>query len=324
MIPKKINSLQADKLRLINLLEPDFNFLNGMVSRKFMKAAERNNLIAKEQFGSRKGHSAIEHAINKVLTMDYFRVAKISAIVCANDAKSCYDRIVLRAAFLALRAMGIPAPTINSMFSTIKRMEHFTRTAFGTSNTKYGGKNEELDPDGVLQGNAFGPGIWVGVSTPILQMMRGKDYGVKFLQILSNEISHICGFAFVDDADIVQAGEPGESRTTLLLKAQAALNAWEEGIYATGGALVPTKSDWVMIDYKWRGTEWNYTGMQKDEKMKVKNSQRIEEPLQQLCHSTGRLTLGVHIAPDGNWRDERNYLNDKAKQWAANIRESNI
>ena len=324
MIPKKINSLQADKLRLINLLEPDFNFLNGMVSRKFMKAAERNNLIAKEQFGSRKGHSAIEHAINKVLTMDYFRVAKISAIVCANDAKSCYDRIVLRAAFLALRAMGIPAPTINSMFSTIKRMEHFTRTAFGTSNTKYGGKNEELDPDGVLQGNAFGPGIWVGVSTPILQMMRGKDYGVKFLQILSNEISHICGFAFVDDADIVQAGEPGESRTTLLLKAQAALNAWEEGIYATGGALVPTKSDWVMIDYKWRGTEWNYTGMHKDEKMKVKNSQRIEEPLQQLCHSTGRLTLGVHIAPDGNWRDERNYLNDKAKQWAANIRESNI
>ena len=143
MIPKKINSLQADKLRLINLLEPDFNFLNGMVSRKFMKAAERNNLIAKEQFGSRKGNSAIEHAINKVLTMDYFRVAKISAIVCANDAKSCYDRIVLRAAFLALRAMGIPAPTINSMFSTIKRMEHFTRTAFGTSDTKYGGKNEE-------------------------------------------------------------------------------------------------------------------------------------------------------------------------------------
>ena len=324
MIPKKVNSFQADKLRLINLMEPDFNFFNGMVSRKFMKSIKKKGLAAKEQYGSRKGHSAIAHAINKVLTMDYLRISKTRAVICANDAKSCYDRIVLRAAFITLRAMGVPATTIKAMFSTIQQMEHFTRTAFGTSDNAYGGNSWSSDPDGVLQGNAFGPGIWVGVSTPILNMMRGEEYGIKFLQVLSNETTHIGGFAFVDDADLAQAAEPDESRESLLNKAQQALNLWEGGIYATGGAIVPHKSDWVMIDYTWTGTQWKYTRMKDEEFLNVSDSERRQEPLKQLSHKDGRLTLGVHIAPDGNWRDERKYLTTKARDWAANLKGSNI
>ena len=324
MIPKKVNSFQADKLRLINLMEPDFNFFNGMVSRRFMKEIESRNLAAKEQYGSRKGHSAIAHAINKVLTMDYLRVSKTKAIICANDAKSNYDRIVLRAAFITLRSMGLPAPTIAAMFNTIQQMKHYTRTAFGTSDKYYGGERWEENPDGVLQGNAFGPGIWVGVSTPILNMMRGKDYGIKFTQVLTGLVHHICGFAFVDDADLAQAAEHGESRHELLQKAQAAINQWEGGIYSTGGAIVPEKSDWVMIDFKWKGTNWSYSPMDPTEKLFVSNCDRRLEPLQQLTHKQGRLTLGVHIAPDGNWKDEKTAIREKAQDWAANIREGMV
>ena len=324
MIPKKVNSFQADKLRLINLMEPDFNFFNGMVSRRFMKELERKNLAAKEQYGSRKGHSAIAHAINKVLTMDYLRISKTSAIICANDAKSNYDRIVLRAAFITLRSMGLPASTIAAMFDTIQKMKHYTRTAFGTSDSYYGGEEWEESPDGVLQGNAFGPGIWVGVSTPILNMMRGQNYGIKFTQVLTGLVTHICGFAFVDDADLAQAAEKEESRDDLLKKAQSAISQWEGGIFSTGGAIVPEKSDWVLIDFKWRGTKWSYTKMDPTEKLTVLNCERIDQPLQQLTHKQGRLTLGVHIAPDGNWKDEKLAIRSKAQEWAANIREGMI
>ena len=41
------------------------------------------------------------------------------------------------------------------------------------------------------------------------------------------------------------------------------------------------------------------------EKLTVLNCERIDQPLQQLTHKKGRLTLGVHIAPDENWKDEK-------------------
>jgi hypothetical protein len=30
-----------------------------------------------------------------------------------------------------------------------------------------------------------------------------------------------------------------------------AVNAWEKGITATGGSLVPSKSYWGLLDHKW-------------------------------------------------------------------------
>ena len=75
-----------------------------------MEFGERNNLLAKEQYGSRKGKSAIQHALNKRLVLDNIRLNKIPAIYCANDAKSCYDRILLMVAYLTMRQMNISDP----------------------------------------------------------------------------------------------------------------------------------------------------------------------------------------------------------------------
>ena len=60
------------------------------------------------------------------------------------------------------------------------------------------------------------------------------------------------------------------------------------------------------------------------EKLFVSNCDRRLEPLQQLTHKQGRLTLGVHIAPDGNWKDEKTAIREKAQDWAANIREGMV
>ena len=68
---------------------------------------------------------------------DYLRITKTKAIICANDAKSCYDRIVLMAAFLCLRRMGLQSAPIRAIFHTIQRMHHYTSSAYGTSTTYY-------------------------------------------------------------------------------------------------------------------------------------------------------------------------------------------
>ena len=109
MIPKKVaGECRPDKLRLILLFDARFNHNNKLIGKKMMEYAEERGILAKEQFGSRKHKSAIEHAINKRLTLDISRQNKSTCIYIANDAKSCYNRILLMVAYLAMRASGVP------------------------------------------------------------------------------------------------------------------------------------------------------------------------------------------------------------------------
>ena len=94
MIPKKMNEWRPDKLRLILLMESRFNQNNKIIGRKMMDHGEKFGFLAREQYGSRNSKSAIEHALNKRLTIDIARQTKTPAVYIANDAKSCYDRIL--------------------------------------------------------------------------------------------------------------------------------------------------------------------------------------------------------------------------------------
>ena len=70
MIPKKIFDLRPEKLRLILLMDARFNHNNKLVGRMMMEYGESHHLLAKEQYGSRKNKSAIQHATNKRLVLD--------------------------------------------------------------------------------------------------------------------------------------------------------------------------------------------------------------------------------------------------------------
>ena len=324
MIPKKSGSFIADKMRLINLVQPCFNQLTALNSYRFMRHAEKHNLMAIEQFGSRKNLSAILHATNKTLMFDYLRLTKTKAVICANDAKSCYDRIVLVAAFLCLRRMGLQSAPIKAMFNTIQRMRHFTSTAFGTSTNYYDTLLLMDILNGILQGNCFGPGTWAAVSTPLLDMIRGEGFGMHIQGPISGEKLHIAGFSFVDDTDVVQTATDSETREELLQTTQQSLNLWEGGLRTTGGALVPSKSDWTLVDFEVKEGEWQYTQCNQAEKLSVRDAQGDRYNLKQLSTSTGRLTLGVYISGDGNWKDEIDYLTQMSKDWAEKVRVGQI
>ena len=77
MLLKKLNNYLVSKLRIILLYEADFNHNNKLVGRDMMRNAELHNTIAREQYGSRKNHSAIDHCLNKRLTFDIIRQKKI-------------------------------------------------------------------------------------------------------------------------------------------------------------------------------------------------------------------------------------------------------
>jgi hypothetical protein len=109
MIPKKSNSLRAEHLCTIVLLEADFNFLNKLMGKQIMKNAENANSIAAEQFGSRKAKGAINHTVNKQLAIDIMRQEKIRFTLVILDAKGCYDRIAPPIASISLKWQGLVA-----------------------------------------------------------------------------------------------------------------------------------------------------------------------------------------------------------------------
>lgn len=215
MIPKKTADLRPEKLRLILLLDARFNHGNKLIGKKMMEYGEKHNLLAPEQYGSRIAKSAIDHATNKRFTLDILRQSKTNAIYIANDAKSCYDRIILMVAYLTMRNFGIPSLAAQSTIATIMNMKHHVRTRYGDSKAFYGGDKWETKPHGCGQGNGYGPALWECISSPLLYVLRQEGFGTTLSQPIKGEIVHLSAFAFVDDTDIIQTYNVSEEISTL-------------------------------------------------------------------------------------------------------------
>ena len=252
MLEKKAGNFRVDKLRAILLFEVCFNDQNKQIGRAMMYHTEDMAMLAPEQFGSRKRLSAIEHCVNKRLTFDLWRQKKRPGALCANDAKSCYDRIVHSVASLCMQRVGLPIGPIICMFTTIQNLHHHIRTIYGDSEVSFGGDLWAVPVQGVGQGNGAGPHIWAVVSTPVLEMMREEGHGVFFKAAISGTEVRFVGYAFVDDTDLGSTSPDrnatGEMVADML---QSAVTDWEGGIRATGGAIVPKKTHWYLVDFKW-------------------------------------------------------------------------
>ena len=86
---------------------------------------------------------------------------------------------------------------------------------------------------------------------------------------------------------------------------QRSLDHWEGGIRATGGAIVPEKSHWYLIDFKWDQGNWHYaTKEDAPATLTVQDSTGQRCTLDQLSTHEARRTLGVRLAPDGNDQEE--------------------
>jgi hypothetical protein len=321
-ILKKAGVYDVEKMRTILLMNAEFNMNNKKLGRDTMHNAETHGTIAREQYGSRKNHRSITAALNKRLTMDVLRQRRQAGALCSNDAKSCYDRVVHNVASLSMRRQGAPKNACKCMFWTLQKAVHKIRTAFGVSTKTHGGKR---DPpyQGLGQGNGCGPAGWALVSTPLINMMKTAGFGFSILTAMTLvSVAFIC-YAFVDDTDVVHVGrDVNTTGEEILLQMQDVVDHWEGGMKATGGALVPTKSYWYLVDFIWNGKKWVYAT--KDDVpgdisiRTVDGASRVDLQRYEVDHAEE--TLGVYLAMDGNNTAECAALRKKAEEFADCIR----
>ena len=324
-ILKKSAVYDVEKMRTIQLMPAAFNMNNKKTGREVMENAEKFDLLPDEQAGSRKNHRSNLTALNKVLANDIIRARKLPSVIIFNDAKSCYDRIVLWVAALALRRLGATKESTLEMMQTLQSASHKICTAYGDSTSTYGGRDSYPPLQGVGQGNGAGPAIWVAISTVLLTIMRSKGFGLSILSAISLEALAIAGFAFVDDADIIHAAnDPSTDNQVVLKTAQAAINTWEGTLNATGGAIGAedgNKAFWYFLDFQFQKGKWQYMGREKlPGELWVRNYDGRKVQLNRLEPNEARETLGIFIAMDGNKSKQIDFLQQKARVYNEQLR----
>jgi len=179
---------------------------------------------------------------------------------------------------------GVNKSALICMFLTIQHLCHHICTLFGDSQIHVGTNLWAVPISGIGQGNGVGLQIWVVISTPILDMLCEVGFGAGFKLAISGTQVSFVGYSFIDDTDLVQTG-PSLISTGLevIPLMQVALSLWEQGLHAMGEALVPKKSFWYLIDFKWQGSKWKYAKYATEPReLLMKDHTQQEKPIWQL------------------------------------------
>lgn len=214
------------------------------MGKAMMQLAEKYKLIPEEQYGGRQEKSAVHQVMNLRLLSDYQRARHAPYAVCANDAKSCFDRMVHSVATLCMRRLGLNHVPIHSMMTTIQNMYHHVKTAFGISEDRVGSPEWELPIAGCGQGNGCGPHQWLAIAIIVTLLSKEYGFGISITDPLIQEVMELLGVTFIDDHTSFQDGETPE---VIVENTNRALEAWRAGIHASGGAINPQKTSWFMV-----------------------------------------------------------------------------
>jgi hypothetical protein len=296
MILKRSGLTDLNSLHTIVLFPVDCNYAFKHIGKQMMTIAEQAQSLAPEQYGSRKAHRAINLATNKTLTNDILRQLKHSCAICSNDAKSCYDLIGHTQAALAMQRNGVPKSAIDCLFSTLQNATHQVRTGYGDSTSYYGGLYWIIPMHGIGQGNGAGPAVWAVLSTPLLNLLPKLGFGCFLISPITNIQKNFVGYSIVDDTDLIHSNPLDTSYTEVIQKMQHSLDTWEGGLKATGGAIVPEKTFWHLIDFKISPGSWRYKSIQEcPGSLYVQDINGVRQEIRRFEASHAETTLGVDL-----------------------------
>jgi hypothetical protein len=193
-------------------------------------------------------------------------------------------------------------------------MKFFQRTGFGESKTFFGGAGIRLYMLGLGQGNKAAPPSWIQLSAVLVNMFKQLELGALMVDLITQELIHSLGTLFVDDTDLYMWKDglldPGE----LWLQTQVELTQWSNLLNAMGGALIPKKCIWYMLDYTCKDGEWSYAEMTPQE-LFATNLDGTKSQINQEGVTVSKKTLGIHDSPAGGNEEHLKCIQQKASTW---------
>jgi hypothetical protein len=140
MLEKKKGVRKIHMLRIIALLEADFNTaLKILFARKMMSNAE-NAGLNEEQWGSRKNRMALDLAMRNMMIFEYGRYMRVTVAMFAADLTACFDRMFPAISNILAGKFGVEISVLKARGNTIDALERSVRTGHGVSTATYGNR----------------------------------------------------------------------------------------------------------------------------------------------------------------------------------------
>ena len=240
-----------EKLRVIHLLESDFNLMVGILySRRTMQVAESLGALGEGNAGSRKDRSAEEVHLLKHILYGIIRVTKTNAASFDNDAKSCFDRIVPLLVSLICQRYGMDRHPCELLLKVWYHSRYHVKTQHGISDGSFGGPTTHSTG----QGGKGSANFWSLVSAIIESCMPDRSNGFSATDPFDQAKIKLILTAFVDDAShwtnrFKAALHAEYGLPKIIHDSQTTAQWWEQLLYVTGGKLELPKCFYYMISW---------------------------------------------------------------------------
>ena len=320
MLEKDPGNPMIHRLRIIVLLEADFNLaLRTIWMRRLFTQAEKANFVD-EQWGNRKNKNVLDCLTMKLLTCESARIMKTNMALMAMDAAACYDRILTYLSSMSERRYDIPVSACRTKGAAIFEMQRHVRTAYGESSNSYTSTTNDL-MHGECQGKTSSPPSWAIYTITLLKALKQYNPGVSITNVEGqNKISRVADM-FVDDCDLWTSLPMGDTERELVDQFTKAAQAWERILFASGGLLALHKCYWWLISWDWNnGLPLCRSPTFDDYTVKLSNgNDDASVPIRRLSLDESNVGLGFRLAPSGCLDSEIFHRKQMSDTMASNI-----
>ena len=315
------------RLRIIHLFEADYNFILKLLwGSRIVKHGEKLRLFNNNQHGSRRNRTSLDPVHLQLLSMDLCRLLKLNMASFDNDARACYDRIIVALGMLAARRLGMPVNAIRTHATSLKLMKYFVKTVYGISEMNY--KGTPLEPlFGTGQGSGASPAVWLTLVVLLLDCLDTLITSrMKFQSPDGKTFHERLAEAFVDDTSMGHTDDGSLRHSEMIKELQHIAQTWEKLLHYSGGALNLKKCHWWLLFWEWiDGRPTLRPRRDTDPTIQLTTGQSTtNQTIKRRDVDQANRILGVYLAPSGDFSKQLKILRTKAKTYAIRLRKSRL
>lgn len=200
MLWKEQGNFKIHRTRVIHLYEADYNLALSLKWREAMFEAERHQLLAEGQYGSRPKRSVYDPVLIDILQTEISTITRKAVIQMMFDATSCYDRIIPSISTIASQKFGVPYSVAKMNADTLENTVYKLRTGLGVSDTGYS-HCPEFPIYGTGQGSGNSPVVWCFISSILFQCYNDCAHGAVYESPDRSEHITVKMVGYVDDSN---------------------------------------------------------------------------------------------------------------------------
>jgi hypothetical protein len=296
MLEKKAGVRKIHILRIIGLIEGDVvGYLKWCFNIHVMPNAERTGMTS-NQWGGRKGRSAIVCALRKLVTWEY--------------------------SYIFARKKGMPKNACKCRAMLVEKFERPVKTAAGISTATYKQEEGETRMGGEVLGKPDNMQLWTMQSDTLLTIHEQLCDGVTLTNATKEMKSRRSSAdAYVDDADPIEAAPLTESPREAVRNITKGAQTWVNFNGFVGQALAFHKSFWQLM--AWRGVGGYFLPKPRREfedlNVTIQDHRGKSSKIRYKHVNEPNEGLGVKLCPDSSQQHEFDKREQQSKTIAARV-----